>query len=187
MRYLFEIYVTSWEWIQDRRGAAAARKAQQKRDSKTVWTFLSQGAVGGAIGYFLLLLCVLGIYPSSWDLLHLVILPIFLFLGAAFGVVVAAFVWLGSVLLKRRLGFVARTFLVTGVASLLGLLFSYLLDPLQPVALTVGFACVFELPIVLLTGSSIRPCHLLFLGAAQCSARHDFRSWLSYVAGFLLR
>src|SRR6185436_12905307 len=124
---------------------------------------LSQGAVGGAIGYFLLLLCVLGIYPSSWDLLHLVILPIFLFLGAAFGVVVAAFVWLGSVLLKRRLGFVARAFLVTGVTTLLSLLFSYQFDlspTEQPLALTVGFACVFELPIVHLTGSSVRPCHM---------------------------
>jgi len=190
MRYLFEIYVTAWEWIQDKRGAAAARKTEQKPDSKTIWTFLSQGAVGGAIGYFLLLLCVLGMFQSSWSLLHLFILPIMLFLGASLGAVVGAFVWLGSVLLKRKLGFVARAFLVTGVTTLLSLLFSYLLDlspTEQPVALTVGFACVFELPVVLLTGSSIRPCHMLFLGAAQRSARQDFSSWLSYVAGFLLR
>jgi len=186
MRYLFEIYVTAWEWIQDKRGAAAARKAQQKQDSKTIWTFLSQGAVGGAIGYFLLLLCVLGVYQSSWSLLHFFTLPIMLFLGASLGAVVAGFVWLASVLLKRKLGFVARAFLVTGVS----LLFFYLLDlppTEQPLALTVGLACVLELPIVLLTGSSISPSHLLFLGAAERSARQDFRSWLSYVVGFLLR
>lgn len=190
MRYLFEIYVTAWEWIQDRRGAAAAHKAQQKPDSKTIWTFLSQGAVGGAIGYFLLLLSVLEIYQSSWSLLHLFTLPIMLFLGAGLGAVVAGFVWLGSVLLKRKLGFVARALLVTGATTLLSLLFSYQFDlspTEQQVALTVGFACVLELPIVLLTGSSIRPCHMLFLGAAERRARPDFSSWLSYVAGFLLR
>ena len=191
MRYLVEIYVTAWEWIQDTRGAAAGRKQKREPEQKTIWTFLSQGAVGGAIGNFLALLCCLEIWPSGWSFLYLVILPIYLILGAVLGIVVAVFIWLVSTLLKTRLGFVARAFIVVGVTTLLGRLLSYLIDfspTEQPqVALMVGLACVLELPIVLLTGSSIRSCHLLLLGAGPRHTRHNFGSWISYPFGFLLR
>jgi len=188
MRYLIEIYVRAWEWIQDTRGTAAARKQQREAETKAIWTFLSQGAVGGAIGYFLLVLCVLGIYPRSWSLGYPILLPIILFFGAVVGVFVSAFIWLGSVLFKSRLGFIARAMIVAGVTMLLSLL----LSDLRPIAqseltLIVGFACVLELPIVLMTGSSIRPCHLLLLGAGTRNTRHNFGSWISYPAGFLLR
>jgi hypothetical protein len=188
MRYLIEIYVRSWEWIQDTRGTAAARKQQREAETKAIWTFLSQGAVGGAIGYFLLVICCLEIYPQSWNLGYPIFLPIILFFGAVLGVVVSALIWLGSVLLKRRLGFVARAMIVAGVTMLLSLLLSGLRPTAQSeLTLTVLFACVLELPIVLMTGSSIRPCHLLLLGAEPRNTRHNFGSWISYPAGFLLR
>jgi len=191
MRYLIEIYVTAWEWIQDRRGIAAARRAQEKRENKKLWTFLSQGAVGGAIGYFLLLLCTAGIQPGGWSLVYPVILPIFLLLGAILGVVISVFVWLGSLLFKRKLKFVARAMIVAGVTTLLSVLLAYLLDarptPQSPLSTTVSLLCVLELPIVLLTGSSIRPCHLLLLGAGPHNTRHNFGSWIMYPTGFLLR
>jgi len=191
MRYLIEIYVTAWEWIQDTRGTLAARKGRRKPEQKRIWTFLSQGAAGGAIGYFLMLLCCLGIQPGGWSLVYLVILPIFLFLGAVLGVVVGVFLWLVSLLLQRRLGFAARAFVVFSVTTLLGILLSYLLDlsptAPAPVALIVVLAGVLEFPIVLMTGSSIRPCHLLLLGAEPRNTRHNFGSWISYPTGFLLR
>jgi hypothetical protein len=189
MRYLIEIYLTAWEWIQDTRGTLAGRK--RRREQKPIWTFLSQGAVGGAIGYFLMLLCCLEIQPGGWSLVYLVILPIFLFLGAVLGVVIGIFIWLVSLLLQRRLGFVARTFVVVSVTTFLGVLLSYLLDmsPTEqpPMVVIVGLAAVLELPMVLMTGSSIRPCHLLLLGAGPRNTRHNFGSWISYPAGFFLR
>jgi hypothetical protein len=191
MRYLIEIYVTVWEWIQDARGTAAARSQQEKKEQKPILTFLSQGAAGGAIGYYLTLLCWLGIHPSGWTLVYLVLLPIFLFPGAVLGAVIGAFIWCVSMLLNRRLGFVARAFIVVSVTTLQGILLSYFLDlsPIEqpPLALALGLAGVFELPIVLMTGSSIRPCHLLWLGSGPRSTRDNIGSWIAYPAGFLLR
>ena len=191
MQYLIEIYVTAWEWIQDTRGTAAARKHKRETEQKTFWTFLSQGAVGGAIGYFLMVPYVLTFNPNDWSLVYLVILPIFLLMGAILGIVISVFIWLGSLLFKRKPGFVARAMIVAGVTTLLSVLLTYLLDvrptPQSPLSTTVSLVCLLELPIVLMTGSSIRPCHLLLLGAGPRNARHNFGSWISYPAGFLLR
>jgi hypothetical protein len=191
MRHLIEIGLTVAEWFEDKRGKLAAENESRELETKSILTFLSQGAVGGAIGYPLMVLCVLKFEPSNWSLAYLVILPILLVVGAVAGVVLAVFVWLASVLLKRRLGFVARAVIVAGVTTLLGVLLSYLLDlppAEQPgLPLTAGLACVLVLPLVLMTGSRIRPGHLLFLGAGPRNARNNFGSWISYPAGFLLR
>ena|ERR1051325_3322338 len=112
MRYLIEIYLTAWEWIQDRRGRADARRTQPQTETKTIRTFLSQGAIGGAIGYFLLMLYVLLFYPRTWSFVYLFILPIFLAIGASLGIFISVFVWLGSLVFKRKLSFVARAIIV---------------------------------------------------------------------------
>jgi hypothetical protein len=81
--------------------------------------------------------------------------------------------------------------LLPGVTTLLSGLLAYVLDarPATQSALltTVTLVCVLEFPIVLLTGSSIRPCHLLLFGAGVHNPRPEFGSWICYVAGFLLR
>jgi hypothetical protein len=191
MRYLIEIYVTAWEWIQDTRGTAAARRQQANKEQKSIWTFLSQGAAGGTIGYFLVLLCWLGIQPSGLGLVYVVGLPIFLFLGAVFGAVVGVFIWCVSMLLNSRLGFVARAFIILSVTTFLGILLANLsgLSPTEkpPLDLALGLAGMLALPIVVMTGSSISPGHLLWLGSGPWSTRDNFGSWVAYPTGFLLR
>lgn len=189
MRHLIEISLTVAEWIEDKRGKLAAASEQKQPETKSILTFLSQGAVGGAIGYFLMVFCFLNIHPSSWSLTSVVVLPILLLLGAVLGIVPAVFVWSASMLLKRKLEFVARAVVVAGVTTLMGFLFSYLLDLREPPPLswTVALAYVLDLPVVLMIGSSIRPCHLLFLGTGPRNTRHNFGSWISFATGFLLR
>ena len=188
MRHLIEIGLTVAEWIEDTRGRLAAPAQPGEIETKSILTFLSQGAVGGAIGYFLMLFCFLNIHPSSWSLIYVFVVPMLLLLGVILGIVPAVFVWLASVLLKRKLEFVARS-VVIGVTALLGVCFAYLLDLPEPPPLSwaVALAYVLELPVVLMTGSSLRPCHLLFLGAGPRTARHNFGSWISFPTGFLLR
>ena len=123
--------------------------------------------------------------------LFMVILPLLLAFGAIWGSIPAGFVWLLAKLLKRTPGFVARSAIVLGITTLLSVAVSYWTSEVtsEPWTLLwkVCFVCALDLPIVLMTGSRIRPCHLVFLGAGPRSNRHNFGSWLAYPSGALLR
>jgi hypothetical protein len=101
------------------------------------------------------------------------------------------FVWLPGVLLKRRLGFAARAVITVGSIWLLGIAFSYWVSAQEPNELSmswlIGSAFAVNLPIVLITGSVIRPGRLLVFGAGGRLARRRFRHWLVIPPGFLLR
>jgi hypothetical protein len=192
MRTLIEICLTVCEWIQERNILRAARKAARECERKSVLTFLSQGAVGGMVGYFLIIAAIIVRQPSGYSFLYFVLLPLLLAFGAIFGSIPAGFVWLTARLLKRRPGFVSRSVIVLGVMTLLGVAFSYYWtsdSPSEEFSLSrqVGFVCALALPIVVMTGSRLRPCHLIFLGAGPRSKRHNFGSWLAFPAGALLR
>jgi len=191
MRILIEICLTICEWIQERNIRRAARKAARECEKRSILTFLSQGAVGGIVGYFLLVAASIVLQPSGYSFIFFFVLPIFLAFGAVLGSITAGFVWLAAKLLKRRPGFVARSAIVFGITTLLSIALSYWTSKLPSEQWTllwkVGFVCALDLPIVLMTGSRIRPGHLIFLGARPRSKRHNFGSWLAFPAGALLR
>lgn len=191
MRTLIEICLTICEWIQERNIRRAARKAAGECERKSVLTFLSQGAVGGMVGYFLIVAAIIVLQPNGYSFLFFVLLPLFLAFGAVFGSITAGFVWLAAKLFKSRPGFVARSAIVLGITTLLSVALFYWTSevPREQWTLSwkVGFVCALDLPIVLMTGSRIRPCHLIFLGAGPRSKRHNFGSWLAFPSGALLR
>lgn len=191
MRTLIEICLTICEWIQERNIRRAARKAARECEKKSILTFLSQGAVGGMIGYFLIVASSTMLQPYGYSVLFFVILPFILAFGAVFGSITAGFIWLAAKLLKRRPGFVARSAVVLAITMLLSVALSNWRSESSSVQWSllgkVGFVCAWGLPIVLMTGSRIRPCHLIFLGAGPRSKRHNFGSWLAFPAGALLR
>ena len=197
MRILIEICLTICEWIQEKNIQRAARKAARECEKKSILTFLSQGAVGGMVGYFLLVVAFIITMlqkGSVYSLVFIVVLPLVLAFGAIWGSIPAGFVWLLAKLLKRRPGFVARSAIVLGITSLLSVALSYWTSELasEPgeqwsLLWKVGFVSAWVLPIVLMTGSGIRPVHLIFLGARPRSKRHNFGSWLAFPAGALLR
>lgn len=192
MRTLLEICLTICEWIQERNIQRAARKAARKSEKKSILTYLSQGAVGGMIGYFLMSVAYSTQIGSFSSVLLMISLPLMLAFGAIWGSVAAVYVWLLAKLMGRRPGFLARTAIVLGVTSVLGFALSYWIsewpkDQQPSLLVQVGFVCVLYLPIVLMTGSGLRPGHLIFLGAKPRSKRHNLGSWLAFPAGTVLR
>ena len=186
MQYLFKICLTLAEWLEDTRGSWRARRETEK---KTILTFLSQGAVGGMIGYFLLIVSV-ALHPNGYSYFYYVALPVLLAFGALWGAVAGFVIWLPGALLKRRIGFVGRTVTAIGAMSLLSAAVSYLTGE-QPnnevYPRLIGYVCAMYLPIVLMTGSEIRPGRVLVFGAGGRIARRRFRHWLAIPPGFLLR
>ena len=191
MRTLVEICLTICEWIQERNILRAARRAARECERKSILTFLSQGAVGGMVGYFLIVVFYLALQPSGYSVVFFFVLPLILAFGAVLGAITASFVWLPAKLLKRRPGFVMRSAIILGVTTLLSIALSFWTSEVQSEQWTlswkVGVVCALDLPIVLMTGSRIRPVHLIFLGAGPRSKRHNFGSWLAFPAGALLR
>jgi len=191
MRTLVEICLTICEWVQERNIRRAARKAASECGRKSILTFLSQGAVGGMVGYFLTVAFYIAFQPSGYSFVFFFVLPLILFFGAVLGAITASFVWLPAKLLNRMPGFVMRSAIVLGITTLLGVALSYWINELPSeqgsLLEKVGFVSAWVLPIVLMTGSGIRPCHLIFLGARPRSKRHNFGSWLAFPAGALLR
>ena len=186
MQHLFKICLTLAEWNEDRRGRARSRRETEKR---TILTFLSQGAVGGMIGYFLLLVCF-ALRPNGYSFLYYVALPVLLAFGALWGAVAGFFIWLPGALLKRRIGFLGRTVTAIGAMSLLSAAVFYRTGE-QPnyevYPRLIGYLCAVYFPIVLMTGSGIRPGRVLVFGAGGRIARRRFRHWLAIPPGFLLR
>ncbi|HSS18550.1 MAG TPA: hypothetical protein VLL54_00490 [Pyrinomonadaceae bacterium] len=191
MRFLFEIYLRTWEWFQDRRAGKVTSTMPEKAERKRIWTFVSQGAVGGAIGYFFLLVCYVVTHPSALNPLYLALVPFILLFGAVLGCLPAFFIWLAELIFKSRAGLFSRALLVVGASVLESVLLSIYMENMrvedQSVQLTLVITCAAYLPLVLLTGSSIRPGHLIFLGAGPHGPTYNFGSWLSYPAGFVLR
>lgn len=191
MRRLIEICLTVCEWKLDRRDKAAAWNLLQRTEKKTIWTFLSQGAVGGALGYFLLIVVAVVSYPSDYGIIYVPALPLILAVGAVVGSVVGVFVWLPGAILKRRLNFVFRCAIMLGVMASLTGASAYFTD--QSVTeewnwlLVAGCACLFYLPIVLMTGSNIRSCRLLVYGAYQRRGHQSLGTRLLIPFGLLLR
>ena len=187
MDYLIKICLTIGEWFEDRRGS---RQARRETERKTILTFLSQGAVGGMIGYFLL---IVGSAPAAGgnSTFFCAVLPFFLVFGAVWGAVAGFFIWLPGALLKRRIGCIGRTLSAVGGMSVLGVAVFYwgtevrLAD--EASAWVIGYLCALYLPIILITGSAIRPARGLLFGVGGRIARRRFRHWLAVPPGFLLR
>jgi len=172
--------------------ARVQRATAATLEKKTAFTVLSQGAVGGAVGYFLVAAGSAISHPSGYNFLYLIALPIFLVFGAAFGSVTGIFVWLPGALLKKRIGFVTRTVIVTTAAMLLlAFALSHGMDEGEveqwSLSWVIGFISVMSLPVVLMTGSGIKPCRMIVLGVGPRRTRQNIGSWLSYPVGFLLR
>lgn len=191
MEHLINIYVTSWEWLEDRRGKTEALRERGYVETKRIWTFFSQGAVGGAIAYFLLLAGYAASHQNGLNIILCGVMPLMLAVGAAGGAFVSVFIWLTGVIFKRRLNAIARTLVVAGVSMLFGAGFTYFnhssADNELPLLWTLILAAVAYTPIVLMTGTKIRPGHLIVLGAGERSKQYNFGNWLTFPAGILLR
>ncbi len=187
MQYLFKICLTFAEWVEDRRGSW---RAQRETERKTILTFLSQGAVGGGmIGYFFVTVFA-AFLLHGYSPFAFAALPFFLVFGAVWGAASGFFIWLSGALLKRRLGFAGRAVSAIGGMSLLGAAVSYWLgrqlrDETSP--FLIGYVSAIYLPIILLTGSGIRPGRALLFGAGGRFAQRRYRHWLAVPPGFLLR
>ncbi|HEV7475599.1 MAG TPA: hypothetical protein VGN90_16205 [Pyrinomonadaceae bacterium] len=192
MRTLIEICLTICEWIQERNIQRAARKAARECDRKTILTFLSQGAVAGAFGAFVMEACGVISYASGYNIIALGGMPIYLAIGALFGSMTAVFVWLPSVLMKRRLPLVVRAIIgMVVVALLVFAAFYFLTDKRELNQLSfawwAGLSCAMGLPVGFMTGSRVRPLRTIIFGVGRRRARRHFGSWLSIPSGFLLR
>ncbi|MEP6819873.1 MAG: hypothetical protein ABJA18_10090 [bacterium] len=185
MQYPFKTCLTLAEWIEDRRGRARSRRETEKR---TILTLLSQGAVGGMFGYFLVIVLSTALYPNNYSFIYFIVLPVFLAFGAFCGAVTGLFVWLPSVRLKRKIGFIPRTLITAGAMSLLSIALSYRMPEEQVSTWWLAcFVCAMYLPIVLMTGSGIRPGRVLVFGSSRCSPRRSLRGWLAIPPAVLLR
>jgi hypothetical protein len=187
MDYLIKIFLTIGEWIEDWRGR---RQAQRETERKTILTFLSQGAVGGMLGYFLII--VFGAFSvGGYAPFYFPLLPFLLVFGAVLGAVAGLFIWLPGALLKRRMGFIGRTFSVIGGMSLLSAAVFYGATAEKPsdemYVWVTGYLCALYLPIILITGSAIRPGRALLFGVGGGIGRRRFRHWLAVPPGLLLR
>ncbi len=191
MRNPIEICLRACEWFEESRGKASARRLRKKTEQKPIWTFLSQGAVGGAFTYFLLMTFIILLYRNGYDpILPLIVPPFFLLFGSVFGAATGLFVWLPGRLFKRRFSFVARTAFATAGASLLTITFLYLTDaPDYEYALNwrLGFTAGVGLAVGFATGSLIRPCRLLAFGARDHYADRNPGSRLATPFGVFLR
>lgn len=201
MRHLINLYVSSWEWFEDRRGRAAALELQREPETKKVWTFLSQGAVGCGLGYFILVAGYAIYAPDNFNLFFCIVLPFVLMLGAVWGSFAGFFVWLAGAIFKRRLNAVHRTLVIVGSLMLFSQGVSYLINAYLKNAYlmnggtvenfsliwTVGLWGAVCGPIVWATGSKIRPGHLMLLGAGDHRKRYNLGDWLACPAGFFLR
>lgn len=191
MRYLINFYISTWEWLEDRRGRTAASQLQNAPETKKIRTFLSQGAVGCAIGYFTLMTGYAVVAPVNFNFLVGIAVPFIFVAGAVWGSLAGFLVWLAGKILQRKLNVLHRV-LVIGLAMFCGSLgISYLINPTGfyqlPVALVAVSSLLLYTPIVWLTGSKIRPGHLIFLGVGEHRKQYNFGDWLAYPAGFLLR
>ena len=190
MRHPIEICLAACEWVEEKRGEASARRWRQKTEQKAIWTFLSQGAVGGAFVSFLVAFSAVVSRPSGYNIVFIAALPVYLVSGSVCGALVAGFVWLPGALFQRRLGFVARTVCaIAGSAALAVVLASWndTNETRQPLSWWLGYICLLGLPVAFMTGSRIRPCRTMIFGAGRRPARGNFGNWLSIPFGFLLR
>ena len=191
MRHPIEICLRAGEWFEETRGKASARRWRKKTEQKPIWTFLSQGAVGGAFNYFLLLAFIMLWYREHHvPPVPLLALPFFLIFGAVFGAAAALFVWLPGRVFKRRFSFVARVAFAMAGASVLTLTFLYLIGAQDydfALYWRLGFTGGVGLWVGFATGSVIRPCRLIVLGASKHHADGDSDSWLAPPFGFFLR
>jgi hypothetical protein len=188
MRHLINLYVGTWEWLEDRRGKSDALRLRGYAVTQSVWTFLLQGAAGGAVGFSLLLAHYLnGGQPQSEFVLFGLL---FLAPGAVLGAFVSALVWLLSVSAKRHFNIVVRATVILGVSTLLAHAFSLFNPTVRETwslfQMVVKFA-VFSLPLVLLVGSRIQPGRLIILGVEQPNKTYNFGDWIAYPVGAVLR
>jgi hypothetical protein len=214
MRILLEICLTICEWIQEASILRSARRAARRYEKKTIFTFLSQAALGGKLGLFVLVTYSVMANPSGYNFVMLVGLPIYSLGGAAAGAFAGVLIWLleasldrlrfagrenqparasgtGMAILYRSLRFVGRTIIGMVVIPWLLLAFYCLVDKRELDQLSyswwLGFSCTMGLLIGLITGSTIRPCRTIVFGAEGRPARRNFGSWLAIPFGFLLR
>ena len=145
--------------------------------------------MGGMVGYFFLIVAAT-LQPQGYSSFYFVVLPFLLAFGAFWGVASGFFIWLPGVFLKRRIGFVGRAVSAIGGMSLLGAAVFYWLGGQPSKEMSpwlIGYLCAISLPIIVLTGSRIRPGRALLFGAGGRFAQRRYRHWSAIPSGFLLR
>lgn len=214
MRILLETCLTVCEWIQETNIQRAARKAAREYEKKTILTFLSQAAVGGALALIVQVACSIIANPSGYNIIMVGGLPIYSIGGAAAGAFTGVFIWLLEaslnrlrfatskktpapasdivrVLLNRTFRLMARTIIGMVVVPSLLFAFYYVMEKRELEQMSYsrwfGFSCTMGLLIGLMTGSSIRPCRTMIFGVEGRPVRQNFGTWISIPFGFLLR
>ena len=163
---------------------------------KTILTFLSQGAAGGAGASFLWLIFLILYQPGFYNFLYLSILPVMLLIGLVYGAINGSAIWLVGRLSQRALGWWIRCFVSIASTSIVGLVVnlcwkffvgqeSIVEQHLYLPELVFGF--VFSVIIGLLAGSEIDAGRILVFGAGQTTLRPTPENWFSFFSHLLMR
>jgi hypothetical protein len=165
---------------------------------KTVARFLSQAAVGGAIGSYALLIGATVYYldktPNPW---MVITVPFVLIIGALLGLIIGGFTLVLENLIEENLSPGPRVI----VANVIGSLIAFGLAAIERTAnwqlfkLTIIPGAIVGLPIGLVAGSKLRPGRILLLGADKStrveplngSRAPSVLDCISLLGGFALR
>ena len=165
---------------------------------KSVALFLSQAAVGGALGgYALLVGIALYQYRNPYNFLLIIGLPFWLVGGAVLGLVTGALTLLFENLIEERLSAQARVIVTSAIATLTIFGLAVFRDSaswqlLKTSSLPGG---IMGFPIGLVAGSRLRPWRVLLLGvdkppgkeADAVSGATSILYGFSLIGGFALR
>jgi hypothetical protein len=213
MRILVEICLTICEWVQECNIQRWARRAARRSERKTVFTFLSQAAVGAVLALFVQIAGTIVVSSSGQNGFLLALFPFYSIFYATAGAIVGVYIWLletgirslrfvartcpsatragGVALLNRILRFVART--LTAMVVMSSLFFGFFslvsergLDEMS-YSYWIGFSCTTGFLIGLTTGSSIRTCRAIIFGVDGRRAPRNLGTGISIPFGVLLR
>jgi hypothetical protein len=214
MRILLEICLTVCESFQEWNIQRSARRAARISERKTIFTFLSQAAVGGVFALFVQIFYSVIANPTGYNGFLLGLFPFFAALYAMAGAVAGVFIWLlearirslrfaakdgpsetragsGVAFLSLTLRFIVRTITAMVVMPSLLFAFFYFVSKRELSQMSnpywIGFSSTTGLLIGLITGSSIRTCRAIIFGVAGRKARRNFGTGLSNTFGALLR
>lgn len=165
---------------------------------KTVARFLSQAAVGGAIGSYALLVGVTAYYLEKTPNPDLAItVPFVLIIGALGGLIIGAFTLVFENLIEEKLSRGPRTIVANVTASLIffGLAAIEYSADWQLLKLTILPGAIVALPIGLVAGSKLRPGRVILLGAEKPAGVEELNAskippvldCISLLGGFALR
>ena len=159
-------------------------------EKKTFGTLLAQGAAGNAMGGYVLVIAAVLYYPSAYNFLYMVVLPINLFWFGIVGVAMGGVVWLSGWLLRCGLGILLRATVGIIIPTLFVAAFSLWQESIVDWQLSGRLLIAgsfLGLPAALMAGSRFHPLRSIVVGPSGPPSSPDFVGGFSFLSGLLLR